>query len=631
MAQQPAQTDFFGLAPSSTAFNGRAIRAVNVDLSGGGLKPFKAPSFETVGAVGDIVYHNGEWVSGGESYISTDIDGIPALIYKSAEGKWKINMSNLSSADLWISAPLGIIAESSMLGTPPASVAEELGSGMIPSGEYEYFTRLIQTNAAGETIRESAFSTDFNITVTTGRVVLTRPVVSNWADRTKWQIFRRNVGGTYASLVGEASMAQGTIYDSSHNNMLGETVYPEPTTATDIEYVYVVVWVRNFGGWEHESTPSELVQVKQKTAGVTLTLEQEPPESVSAWRIYRISVGADPTTTFQLVAEVLAGTTEYTDTKANVELGAALGSSYRADNGALVTAGIPSDQFTGMAGPFNGFFVGWIGRDLYLSNPGNPAWWPGAFVVEANFPIVGVTQVGGNIAVVTEGGVQFGYGVEPSAFTLSQAIFGPGGISKKTIDKDIYLSYCGIYAVTGTGVELLTKGFDKDYFDALTPVALVYEVDMVIYFHTTGALVFDINDRKWTELSEQEHKFGSVFASGGEIYGQRANGVIVKLFGSGALLTMDYISAMDFSETYTKRIEAVRLRGTGTARLELMSAEDEDTIVSYGDLDLDDSLWVNKTVYAPVWVDTEALKYRIAGKPTVRAIMFELDKGSSES
>jgi len=459
VAQQPTLTKFLGISPNRVTFDGQAIRAENVDLSGGGLKPVKAPSFEALGALGEIVYHHNEWVSGDENYISTDIVGIPALIYKSAQGMWKINMSNLSSADLWIPAPVGLSADQASLDTPPTAKIEESGTGNIEPGDYEYFTRLIQVDSNGKTTRESLFSNAFSISISSGRVKITRPEVSSFPDRAKWQIFRRKAGENYANLVEEASSIVAVIYDDKADNYLGESLYPESVVTTEKDYRYVAVWVRDFGGWEHESVPSKVLSVHQSNSGVKLKLTDVPPTGVTAWRLYRISLGADPTTTFQLVDEIAVGTKEYTDTKENVELGGALESSYRADNGALVTAGVPDDQFTGMAGPFNGFFVGWIGRDLYLSQQGNPTWWPGAFVVEANYNIVGVSQVGGNIAVVTEGGVQFGYGVDPEAFTLSQGIFGPGGSHAKAISKNIYLAHSGIYSVSEKGVELLTKGF----------------------------------------------------------------------------------------------------------------------------------------------------------------------------
>ena len=627
---QLTQAKFRGIAPSRSAFQGQAALAENADLSGGGLKPVKAPSFVEPGHSGAITFHNEAWVSGEDFYIPTNIQGIPALIYKTTEGQWKINMANLSSADLWLDAPQELAVESSMYPAPPSSVAIEQGSGAVTPGDYEYFTRLVQVDADGNEVRESAFSTPLAFTVTNGRVRFTRPALSNLPAQSKWQIFRRASGGTYAYKIGEAPITTGYIYDELENVFFGEAIYPEAFTPTAIDYRYVAVWVRNFGGWEHESVPSEIETIHQATKGVKITLAETPPEGVTSWRIYRISLGEDPTTTFQLVADITAGTTEYLDYAENVELGAAMQSSYRADNGALVTAGVPADQFTGMAGPFNGFFVGWIGRDLYLSQPGNPTWWPGAFVVEANFDIVGVSQVGGNIAVITEGGVQFGYGVDPTAFALSQSVFGPGGADPKAIDKDVYLGHTGIYAVTDQGVQLLTQDFDREYFDNLTIVKLVFDNDSIILFHTTGGLMYDRNDGEWTTLSANDFAFTAVHAVGGYIYGLR-NGAIVKIFGSYDDTTMDYEGTTDFGEAAVKRIESLRLYGSGDARVELRAIEDEAEILSNGTVQMDSGYEPERTIYAPAWLNTEAIRYRITGKGRIRSIMFEVEKGSTES
>ena len=303
-------------------------------------------------------------------------------------------------------------------------------------------------------------------------------------------------------------------------------------------------------------------------------------------------------------------------------------SSYRADSGALVTAGIPDAQFEGMAGPFNGFYVGWNGIDLYMSEPGNPSWWPGAYVVQANYKIVGISQVGGNIAVVTEGGVQFGYGVSPEAFALSQAVFGIGGMSRKAISRNVYLSHNGIYSISEAGVEELTLDFGKEYFDSLVITGLIFELDKIILFHEQGALMLD--GGQWVTLAQRDHAFTAAYSESGNIYGLR-EGSILKLFGSDEDATMYYEGTVSFDESYTKRIEALRARGSGTVRVELMPIEDTNEILSAGELDLDSNYWPDKTIYAPSWLDTEALRYSVAGKATVRGIIFEVDKGSTET
>lgn len=629
---QLTQAKFLGIAPNIDAFSGQAYLAENVDLSGGGLRSVKAPAFEEAGHSGEIVKHDGIWYSGKAAYISTDISGIPALIYKTLEGQWKLEMNHTSSMDLWMNPPTAFTVESSLLPTPEAPLVTNDGNGNIAAGDYEYFATIAQYNTSGELVRESLPSGAGEITVTGGLVKCLRPQVSNLPQLCKWRVYRRPTGGTYARLAGEVSMTQAVFYDSKATSALGTSIYPESVSAVTRDYKYVIVWVRNIAGYIQESVPSAIYGVHQDSDGVQITLLETPPEGVTGWRIYRISIGADLTTTFQLVEDLPIETTEYLDIKENVNLGDAMKSSYRADNGALVTAGIPDDQFTGMAGPFNGFFVGWIGRDLYLSQPGNPSWWPGAFVVQANHPITTVTQTGGNLAVVTTGGVQLGYGVTPDAFALSQSIFGQGSANALGADKNFYIGYDGVYTVNENGAELLSLGFDKEYLEDTGAIngRLIQEKDKLFLFYSSGALVYDFRTGQWTTLSAEEHSFDSVYVDGGEIYGSR-QGSIVKLFGSDDDTTMDYEGTADFSDSATKRIESMRLYGSGSARVELKSIEDTATILTDGTVNMASGYEPDRTVYAPAWLNTEALRYRITGKGAIRSMMFEVEKGSTES
>jgi len=621
---------FNGIAPNRTSFSGRALVAENVDLSGGGIKPIKAPSFVEGGHTGEFVLHNGEWVSGDENYISTDIQGIPALIFN-RYGGWKINVDG-SEGDLWVQAPKNTTALASSLPTPDAFGVFSEGTGNIESGTYEYYASFVQEGALDSSERESKLSAPQTITVSTGRVRVQRPLASGVPSGTKWRVYRRKQGDTYARIVGEASTTQGVIFDDSTEGELGKTIIPENLTDAGIEYRYVVVWYRNLGGWQEESIPSEVIPMSQDSEGVLITLTDTPPAGVEQWRIYRISIGSQPTATFQLVETLNTTTTEYLDIKDNVELGAALGSSYRADNGALVAAGVPEEPFTGMAGPFNGFYVGWIGRDLYLSEPGNPAWWPGAYVVQSNFDISSVTQVGGNLAVVTAGGVQFGYGLAPDSFVLSQSIFSSGGIGRKNADKNFYLAYNGINAVSQDDSELITVGFDKEFFDELDTEnsTIIQEKDRVFLFHSTGALVFTFATRQWTTLSAQEYAFTSVYRTGGEVYGLR-NGAIMKMFGSDDDSPWIYKAALTFGEPNAKHVEGAYFYGEGTALVEISTIEEENVVDSTGEIDMSSNYEPDRVAYSPAWIHTEAIIYKVSGKSTIRSIMFSLDQVNSES
>lgn len=612
-----------GLAPNQLDFNGRALEAENVDLSGGGIKQINAPSFIEAGHSGEICFHKQKWFSGDENYISTDVNSVPALIYKN-QGQWRIDVNELGEFDLWIDAPKDFEIATGELPIPDNPIVEPEGTGSIEAGDYEYFFSYAEKNSRGELVRESVKSSPSKVAVVNGAVKMTRASISGVDPSYSVRVYRRLEGETYARFVGEYSVQQANYIDTLALRDLGESVIPEVTEAITKKFQYTIAWVRSIAGWEHESVPSEPVGITLEGEGVRITMNETPPSGVSSWRIYRLSLtNTEVTTAFQLVEELDINVTTYLDKKDNVELGDALASSYRSDNGSLVTAGVPDEEFEGMAGPFNGFFVGWSGRDLYLSEPGNPAWWPGSYVTQANYDIKAVLQYGPNLAVVTTGGVQFGYGSEPDNFILAQTEHGSGGTSRTSTARNFYLGYDGIYRITDTGAELFSTGFPASYFEALdhSKCWMTIEKEKMFLFHETGALVFDIRSRQWSTLSEARHSFSAIWATGGEIYGLRDQ-TIVKLFGADPA-NIDYTGANTFADAEFKRVEAIRFNGTGTLTCQLY--DEYDNLLSQGELKLDSQVRFDKTIYAPTWAEVESIKYKLSGKGEVRSIMFDLE------
>jgi hypothetical protein len=626
---------FLGIAPNRTAFTGQALIAENVDLSGGGLKPIKSPSFVESGHYGEIANYMDTWISGGKNYLISDVRGLPVAIYKNDAEIWKLRINGAAATNLWIDAPENLSVQGAELLPPATPRLTSLGSGSILAGTYEYFVTFTEKDANGAVLRESDSCAAVELLVEEeSQIRISRPPLRGVpSPYMEWNVYRRVKGNTLASRIGSAGIYNTAITDNSDGSDLGDTIIPESRDTNAYDYRYVAVWVRNVEGWITESTPSEIYSVSQSSEGVTFSIEGVTvPELVTHWRLYRISLGTEATTTFQLVEELPIATQNYTDVKDNIELGAALATSYRADNGALVSAGIPAQQFDGMAGPFNGFYVGWIGRDLYLSEPGNPSWWPGAYVVEANFDISSISQVGGNIAVITKGGVQFGYGVSPDAFSLSQSVFGSGGIGRGNSDQNYYLGYNGIYQISEGGATLVSTNFDKDYFDPMNTEDsfMIIEKEKLFLFHDQGALVYDFVSQQWSTLAARDHSFTAVHEIGGNVFGLR-DGSIVKLFGGDEDATMVYKGVTSFNEADTKRVEALRFHGTGQCLVTISSSEDPDTDDTVGEVDMNTGYEPDRISYPPAWLSTEAVSYKIAGKATVRSIMFTVEQANTET
>ena len=130
-------------------------------------------------------------------------------------------------------------------------------------------------------------------------------------------------------------------------------------------------------------------------------------------------------------------------------------------------------------------------------------------------------------------------------------------------------------------------------------------------------------------MSAHEHSFESVHINGGEIYGSRG-GVIVKVFGSDDDSAIDYEGTMSFASAETKHIEAIKFTGLGTATVRVSQIEDTDVSDTEGEVDMDSVSDQDRMVYPPAWLYTAALRYRISGKPTIRAMMVEVISASTE-
>lgn len=657
MAQQTL-SEFPGLAPNLTGLDSKALLAENVDFSGKGLKPVKAPEFVASGHTGEFAYYRDGWVSGRENYIVTSLDTIDAYISKDGN-TWRVKVGDVEEAELFVQPPKDVEVKSAMLPQPGVleeSVTSSTGAA-IPAGRYEYFTRFREVDENGDTVRESQFSAPLEIGVgklplltddngdpiageydyensTPGKVNIKRPDGKGQDFSILWVLYRRLKGETYVREVSAQRLDVPNYIDNLTTAELGRADRPEAPVnqvLSEIEYKYLAVWVRDIGGWITESTPSEIFTAKQEEEGVRISLNEEFPTLATGWRLYRLSIGNDPTTTFQLVADLDTETKTFLDTVDNVDAGRALASSYRSDNGSIVTAGIPDGAFTGMAGPFNGFYVGWIGADLYLSEPGNPSWWPGAYVVQANSDIVGVAEIGADLAVITDEGVQFSYGTTPDSFTLGQGVFGTGAPQRTAIDRNYYLGFDGIYQIGSGTVERITKEFTEHYFFPIHQAFkcyMVLENEQLIMSYGSEALRFDLRSNKWSSLNFNTPT-SSVYRTGGEIYAIRENAVI-KLFASESNASMKYENAgITFGQQDDKRVEALRFAGKG--KLYVKTKDSLGTLLSEGEVNMDSDYRFDSYVYLPAWAEVEGLRMEITGTGEVRSIAVDVMAANMES
>lgn len=630
----PDIAQFKGIAPNVGADADFAAVAEGVDLSGGTLRGFPAPELASYGHSGEFTKFNGAWISGGSNYLPTTIEGADALIFKQ-DGEWRV-IINGTEAPLWVNAPVGLTAEVDTIPAPKLAPPTILTDGAtMAAGTVNYYARYLRM-VDGVVVGESPFSTVHQvISGVAFRAVFNLPVVPSIYGITHLELYRRRSGETAAGLVVRVDTSVGTISDTVADAELGELAIVDPAESSKYTFQYLMAWVRNVGGWITESAPSALVPITTGFAiGAKLTRPTEAPDHVEGWRIYRISTGYSPTVSFQLVADLTLSSTSYVDRKTNFELGDSLASQYTSETGAVVAAGVPDEAFEGMIGPVNGYFIGWNGENVSLCEPGNPSWWPGAYTFKANAAVVGADNTGDRVMIVTEAGVQWGYGVSPDMFSLSSVSAGVGGVGRRAVDGGYYVGVDGIYsAVEGQVANMTQASFPASYFKAIRAASDLagYEITLrsvenrLIMAHATGALCYDDVSQNWVTFSAGWDAIENI--DGFLHYRNGAN--IYQAFAGPDLNHFVYTTGRILAGSVQhKFFEAVRLDGTGAISVAIEANGSE---VARDTLDLDSTFDQDRYLYLPNGEEARAINITLMGGGTVRSIHLDVYDAESEA
>jgi hypothetical protein len=625
---------FKGIAPNVGSDVDFAELAEDVDLSGGVLRGFPAHEQVAFGHYGEFVYFNGEWVSGDTDYLPTRIEGANALIFK-RDGTWMVKL-NGTEAPLWVNAPAAPVVTADPMPAPKLGTGSVIAdSAGIAPGTVDYYSRYLKLTD-GVIVNQSDFSSMFQLTSAVAfRTSFTLPTTPSTFGITHIELYRRRSGETSAGLVIRQDINTPLILDSVADADLGEAAIVDRSSAMSYAMQYLVSWVRNVGGWVYESAPSPLTAITGNTIGFSVARPASPPDSVTGWRIYRISTNYDPTVSLQLVADLDISVTKYSDSAPNFMLGESLASEYVSSTGAPVTAGVPTESFTGIAGPVNGYYIAWVREELFLSEPGNPSWWPGAFAFKASGDVVGVDASGDRVIVVTDGGVQIGYGNTPDTFTLSPTTTGEGSSAgRRAVADGYYLGYDGIYEVAGGVANIISDAFPAAYFRTIAAVSLAadYTITMnwannrLFLLHSSGALCYDGVSKNWVTLSAEDWEFSLVHA--GELYFTKA-GRIYKAFSSATLGHFRYTTGRIVAgSVQNKFFEAIRVDGDG---LVSVVATVKGVEIARDTLDLDSAYDLDRYLYLPNGEEARAIQITFLGDGLVRSVHLDIYEAESEA
>lgn len=251
------------------------------------------------------------------------------------------------------------------------------------------------------------------------------------------------------------------------------TLVASSSSGTVETRAYVYTYISEFGDVKEESAPSPAATVTVDTTGATVTVSgfTAPPTTgynITARRIYRTITGAS-SVTYSFVAEITLATTSYVDSLSVTQLGSELPSLYWNP---------PPDDLKGLVAMPNGILAGFIGNQVWFSEPYYPHAWPEGYMLTVDYPIVGLGVYETNLVVLT---TRFPYlisGVSPTSMSQQKLPIPQPCVSKRSIASDqygvLYASPNGLVSLGSGNQDVVTVPlYTRDEWQAISPETMV--------------------------------------------------------------------------------------------------------------------------------------------------------------
>jgi len=273
-----------------------------------------------------------------------------------------------------------------------------------------------------------------------------------------------------------------------------------PSTPNGFVYKCVVAGIS--GG----SEPTFGTTVDGDTTDNTVTWRAYEDTILSKF-IYRLNQGA-VAAQYQFVDQISATTTIYSDTKLDTELGEVLQTGL----GVFPRWDPPPDGMLGIVGLPNGIMAGFVGKDLYFSEPFQPHAWPEEYVLTLDYSIVALGVMENNLVVATDQNPYIVTGTTPATMTPNKMPESQPCISKRSLVAYDY----GVIFATSDGLALVSEGrsinatdgfFTKKEWEAFDPDTFLgaYQDGRYYGFYDQGnfegnVLVVDFDQKYITTL-----------------------------------------------------------------------------------------------------------------------------------
>jgi len=227
--------------------------------------------------------------------------------------------------------------------------------------------------------------------------------------------------------------------------------------------VYTYTYLTPWGEEGPPADPSDIVYVGADDDVELSNFAGQPAGAYQTMTInvYRSSGGG----AYLYVANIAIGADPWTDTVDDTDLGDAL---------TTATWSPPPDGLLGITTMANGIMAGFVGNDLYFSEPYQGHAWPEDYKKTVDFPIVGLAASGNMLSVMTEGYPYIATGNHPTVISLNKLKRIPSCVSARSIvdmgSGALYASNEGLVAITSTGAKVISKDvIDQRFWRLLNP------------------------------------------------------------------------------------------------------------------------------------------------------------------
>lgn len=344
--------------------------------------------------------------------------------------------------------------------------------------------------------------------------VVRAPVVNDTTRRTIWtgDDFPRMTstaimqGGTFTSPGIPVSRRLGIPAPANAPTVQIGAFTDEDTSGTAESHAWVFTWLSDLDEEGPPSPPSLILDRgfnmdgSIRPATITMPTAVTGPYGINRKRLYRTATDESGVTTYRLVATIAITTATYTDTVLTANLG----------DGIISTAWDPPPAgLTGLISLPNGVLAGFVGRDVYFSEPFQPHAWPEDYIHVVDADIVGLGNFGTNVVVGTQGKPYLISGPSPETSQMARVEFDQICAAKRsfaTVEQQgiVFASPEGLVLIGPGGGRFLSRTmYDRRDWLALAPdeFRAVYHDGAYVAFSDAKGVALDPNMEGAVEIA----------------------------------------------------------------------------------------------------------------------------------